>query len=401
MRRRTLLSALAAVPTVAAAASCSAGSSDSSGTASSSASAAGSASDGGDATASASPTPDRLAELVSSFDARQLAGQLLWVGVRAGDSLPDAAFSEARAGGMFLLGTWESADAVRHVLDGARTAASEAEAGVGPLLAVDQEGGKIRMLRGDAARRTASAEDLGTQGVDAVRTAYGSIGEDLRTLGIGVDLAPVADVVDPEVGEDNAPIGALGRGFGTDPAEVAACVEAAVAALTGAGVQATLKHFPGLGRVTGNTDVSTSGITDRETDADSTSLEGFRSGIAAGAGIVMLSSARYPRLDAEAPAMFSRAIVTDLLRGDLGFSGLAVTDDIGAAAAVQDVPVGERATRFLEAGGDVVLTADPGLAGTLADAIVAWAQADEAHAERVRESVTRVLAVKDALGLLP
>lgn len=399
MRRRTLLSALAVVPAAAVASSCSAGSSDL--PSSSSASDDASASDGGRATATASPSPDRLAELVSSLDARQLAGQLLWVAVRAGDSLPHAAFSDARAGGLFLLGTWESADAVRDVLDGARSAASEASAGVGPLLAVDQEGGKVRMLRGDAARRTDSAEDLGQQGVDAVRTAYRSIGEDLAALGIGVDLAPVADVVDPEVGDDNAPIGALGRGFGTDPAEVVACVEAAVGALADAGVQPTLKHFPGLGRITGNTDVSTSGITDSETDADSASLESFRRGIAAGAGIVMLSSARYPRVDADAPAMFSRAVVTDLLRGDLGFSGLAVTDDVGAAAAVQDVPVGERATRFLEAGGDVVLTADPGLAGTMTDAIAAWAEADEDNARRVRESVTRVLTVKDALGLLP
>ncbi len=398
MRRRTLLSALAVVPAAAVASSCSAGSSD---LPPSSASDGASASDGGGATATASPSPDRLAELISSLDARQLAGQLLWVGVRAGDSLPEAAFSEARTGGLFLLGTWESADTVRDVLDGARTAASEASAGVGPLLAVDQEGGKVRMLRGDAARRTGPAEDLGRQGVDAVRTAYRSIGEDLAALGIGVDLAPVADVVDPEVGDDNAPIGALGRGFGTDPAQVAACVEAAVGALAGAGVQPTLKHFPGLGRITGNTDVSTSGITDRETDADAASLESFRRGIAAGAGIVMLSSARYPQLDADVPAMFSRTVVTDLLRRDLGFSGLAVTDDVGAAAAVQDVPVGERATRFLEAGGDVVLTADPGLAGTMTDAIVAWAEADEDNARRVRESVTRVLTVKDALGLLP
>ena len=72
----------------------------------------------------------------------------------------------------------------------------------------------------------------------------------------------------------------------------------------------------------------------------------------------MVSSARYPRLDPEHQAMFSKAIVTDLLRHRMGFDGVVITDDVGAAAAVASVPVGERATRFIAAGGDIVLTAN-------------------------------------------
>jgi beta-N-acetylhexosaminidase len=180
---------------------------------------------------------------------------------------------------------------------------------------------------------------------------------------------------------------------------VADCVVAAVEALDAQDTASALKHFPGLGRVRGNTDFSATGITDETTDADDPFLEPFRAGIEAGADMVMLSSALYPRMDPGSPAMFSSAIVTDVLRGTLGFDGLVVSDDVGSAAAVQDVPLGKRATRLLEAGGDVVLTADPSLAGDLVDAIVDWAQDSEKAERRVRESAARMLRVKRSRGV--
>lgn len=352
-------------------------------------------------TASPSPTlPPAVERALGTLDTRAQAGQLVLVGVTAGSSLPSAAFTDRGVGGLFLLGRWTSADAVRQVLDAAREAGAAAAAGIGPLLAVDQEGGQVRMLRGDAARDTASAASLAEQGTGAVREAYAGIGQDLAALGLGLDLAPVADVVDPALGDDNDPVGALDRGFGTDPAAVSPCVEAAVAGLAESGVASCLKHFPGLGRVTGNTDHTDTGIEDAVTGPGDPYLDPFRAGIAAGAGVVMVSSAVYPRIEADVPAMFSRAAVQDLLRGDLGFDGLVITDDIGAAAAVRSVPVGERATRFLDAGGDMVLTADPGLAGPLVDAIVAWADETPDGAARLRASATRALILKESLGLL-
>lgn len=301
---------------------------------------------------------------------------------------------------MFLLGRWESARVVRKTVAEARAAAREAASQVGLLVVADQEGGQVRMLRGDAVRRAPSAARLGARGAAAVREAYAGIGKDLAALGIDVDLAPVADVVEESLGRANKPVGGLDRGFGTDPAAVAACVRAAVEGLHGAGVAAALKHFPGLGRVRENTDFSAEGTEDAHTHASDPVLAPFHEGLAAGAAMVMLSSARYRRLDAEVPAMFSRAVVTDLLRGRLGHGGLVITDDIGAARAVAQVPVGERAVSVLEAGGDAMLTARPELARPLTEAIIAWGRRSEAHAARVRQSAQRVLTVKDAHGLL-
>lgn len=177
--------------------------------------------------------------------------------------------------------------------------------------------------------------------------AYATIGSDLATLGIGMDLAPVVDVVDPDLAENTAPVGGLDRGFGTTPDAVAPCVEAAVAGLAEHGVAAVLKHFPGLGRIRENTDLSAQGTSDEVTAADDAALDVFARGITAGASAVMVSSATYPRIDPSAPALFSRALVTDVLRGRLGFDGLVMTDDIGAAKSAASVPVAERATRLL------------------------------------------------------
>lgn len=353
---------------------------------------------GGQESSPASPQPPSAAELLlEELTARELAGQLVLVGVSAGADIDPEVLSEHHAGGFFLLSVWDSADAVDAVV---ATAREGSRPDLPPLLAVDQEGGQVRMLRGDAARSTSSAEELGAQGPEAVTAAYTSIGEDLSARDIDVVLSPVADVVDPELGGANEPVGGLDRGFGTDPVQVGDCVEAAVEALTATGTAATLKHFPGLGRVEQNTDHSAEGIIDDVTGTDDPFLDSFTAGIEAGAELVMLSSAIYPQLEDGVPAMFSSAVVEDLLRGQLGFEGLVITDDIGAAVAVADVPVAERATRTLEAGGDVVLTADPSLAGQLVDAIEEWAGGSPEQEARVRESAGRMLALKDRLGLL-
>ncbi|MDN5599103.1 MAG: glycoside hydrolase family 3 N-terminal domain-containing protein [Dermabacteraceae bacterium] len=351
-----------------------------------------------DPTTAATTAPPSAAELLAEeLSPRELAGQLVLVGIPAGSEIPSPVLSEHHAGGIFLLEVWERADAVEATI---ATAREHSRSDLPPLIAVDQEGGQVRMLRGEAARRTPSAEELGAQGPEAVTAAYTSIGEDLAARGIQVALAPVADVVDPDLGDANGPVGALDRGFGTDPEAVGECVVAATEALAAQGVGATLKHFPGLGRVQENTDFSAEGIEDPVTDVGDPFLQSFRAGIEAGAGLVMMSSAIYPRVEPEVPAMFSAAAIEDLLRGELGFSGLVVSDDVGAAKAVASVPVPERATRLLAAGGDVVLTADASLTGELVDAIEAWAAQGEEQAQRVRESAGRMLALKEELGLL-
>jgi beta-N-acetylhexosaminidase len=204
---------------------------------------------------------------------------------------------------------------------------------------------------------SASVQGQGSAGdltADATRWA-----NQLRTAGINVNLAPVADTVPTSLGTDNGPIGQYDRQFSERPGARVAHGRRLHHRHARGGVASTVKHFPGLGRITGNTDVTARGITDRTTTVDDPYLEPFRTGIQDGVELVMVGSAIYSRIDPGTNAVFSRPIVTDLLRDRLSYDGVVITDDVGAARAVADVPVGERATRFIEAGGDITLTARP------------------------------------------
>lgn len=217
--------------------------------------------------------------------------------------------------------------------------------------------------------------------------------------GITLDLAPVADTVPAALGRDNPPIGAFDRQYAATPAEAGADVATVVAAAQGAGLMTTLKHFPGLGRVRANTDTSDDAV-DSVATAEDPFLAPFAEGIRAGAVAVMISSASYPKLDAGTIAAFSTRIVTGLLRQQLGFTGLVVSDDLGAATAVSSVAVGERAVRFVRAGGDVALTVRSGDAEAMSTALTAAARASEEFDARVKDAATHVIASKYRAGLL-
>ncbi|WP_328305519.1 glycoside hydrolase family 3 N-terminal domain-containing protein [Actinomycetospora sp. NBC_00405] len=348
------------------------------------------------AQAPADPAAACVDSVVGNMDTRERAAQLVMVGVPA-DGLTAAgreALGEG-AGGVILT------DAAGGEASRAQVTATTREvqdtARVPVTVAVDQEGGKVQDLKGDGFTRIPAAV---TQGRDpaGLRADARGWGEEMSGAGVTLDLAPVADVVDPDLGEANEPVGALDRGFGTDPARVSDAVTAFVEGLDQGGVHATLKHFPGLGRVRENTDFA--GAADTRTGVDDPGLASFRAGIAAGAPVVMMSSAVYERIDPDNRALFSRAVITDLLRGRLGFDGVVSTDDVGAAAAVTDVPVGQRATRFVAAGGDQVLTIEASDLGPMVEALTAEADDDPAFARRLEESARRVLTLKSDRGIL-
>lgn len=153
--------------------------------------------------------------------------------------------------------------------------------------------------------------------------------------------------------------------------------------------------------MTGNTDLTATGVTDPTTGPGDPYLQPYRAGWHAGAQMVMVALASYPRLDPANAAVFSPALITQLLRGQLGFGGVVISDDLGAAAAVQAVAQGDRATRFLRAGGDVVLTVRPADVGPMTAAVLALMRQDPVFAAQVAASVHRVLEAKVQAGLLP
>jgi beta-N-acetylhexosaminidase len=165
-----------------------------------------------------------------------------------------------------------------------------------------------------------------------------------------------------------------------------------------AGIATAVKHFPGLGRVRGNTDY-TRRVVDSQTTRDGADVAAFGTVIEAGVDMVMASSAYYEQIDPERRAAFSPVVLTDLLREDLGFTGVVISDDL-AAVAMADVDPPQRALRFLGAGGDLMIIGDSGLVGGMARAVRQRMTDDEEFAERVRQSATRVVALKARRGLV-
>ncbi|WP_245963555.1 glycoside hydrolase family 3 N-terminal domain-containing protein [Terracoccus luteus] len=340
--------------------------------------------------------------VVDGLSATQQAGQLLMVGLDSGASRTslDALVQQRHLGGVILLGGWTSGAArVEATTSHLESLAGESTGGLGLLLAADQEGGQVQQLRGSGFDRMPSALTQGTWSADRLTSEATGWARQLKAAGINVNLAPVADTVPTGIGTKNGPIGRYGRQYSSDPAQVGESVGAFVAGMRAGGVASTVKHFPGIGRITGNTDTTASGITDRTTSATDPYLEPFADGIRDGADLVMVGSAVYPRIDGSTNAVFSRAVVTGVLRDRLGWQGVTITDDVGAAAAVADVPVAQRAVRFVEAGGDIVLTAVPSTVGPMHEALKAEMSKDAGFAAQVRAAAVRVVALKARLGL--
>ncbi|WP_237744967.1 glycoside hydrolase family 3 N-terminal domain-containing protein [Kribbella catacumbae] len=330
---------------------------------------------------------------------REQAAQLIMTGIST-NGMNSAERSIARAqkpGGLLLMGPGGSASHTRTAMAAATTAATVK--GISPFIAADQEGGKIQRLKGSGFDRIPSATVQATWSDDKLATRAKTWGAQLKQAGVNMDLAPVADVVPASLGDDNAPIGALDRGYGDTPGEVGPHVVAFIKGMHEAEVMTSVKHFPGLGRVKGNTDFS-SGVVDTVTTRNDDDLAPFAAGIQAGSDLVMISTVTYTKIDPKNRAVFSPTIIGGMLRGDLGFGGVVITDDVGAAAEVASVPAGQRATRFVAAGGDIVITAKASLTSTMVTALVAKAQQDKAFAAQLQSSVRRVLTLKQNRGLL-
>ncbi|MGH3282014.1 MAG: glycoside hydrolase family 3 N-terminal domain-containing protein, partial [Trebonia sp.] len=169
--------------------------------------------------------------------------------------------------------------------------------------------------------------------------------------------------------------------------------------MTAAGVMSVAKHFPGLGRVAGNTDF-TANVVDNVTTVTDPYLGSFKAAVTAGTPMVMVALATYTKIDPAELAVFSPAVMK-LLRGELGFTGVIVSDDLGQAVAVQAIPPGNRAIGFLTAGGDLITSQTLAPAEQMASAVLAKAEGSVAFRAMVNAAARQVLAAKRAGGLLP
>jgi beta-N-acetylhexosaminidase len=255
------------------------------------------------------------------------------------------------------------------------TRALQRNARNGALVMADQEGGDVRTVGWAGPVNGQPLQGTPAQVRDSARAAA----LQLRAAGVNVNLAPVADTPGA-VMQPRAFAGA-----------VAASTKAAIAGMWSARLAATAKHFPGLGRADANTDDATA--------TSSPELGPFRAAIGADVPLVMLSHALYPGLDADRIASQSPRIATELLRDELGFDGVAITDSLEAQAVLDRSGVATAAERSVGAGADLILMTGSASWNEVFPRLLERARASPKFRERVRRSAARVLALKRRLGL--
>ncbi len=334
----------------------------------------------------------------------QRIGQLFMVGTAAAkvDSTVLSDIANYHVGSVILTGRSYSGTSATHALTARLQQAATPLATLGaPLLvAADQEGGNVQVLQGPGFSTMPTALTQGSWTAAVLRSDAEAWGRQLTAAGVNLNLAPVMDTVPASIGTRNLPIGYWYREYSHTPSGVSVAGDAVVDGMRAAGIGVTLKHFPGLGRVAGNTDTS-SGVTDDVTTYADPYLAPFRSGIQRGAPLVMMSSAYYRRIDANHPAAFSPTVIGGMLRGELGFRGVVISDDLGNAVQVRAWTPGQRAIDFISAGGDLVLDVNPALIPQMVDAVTAQARANTQFQAQVNAAALLVLQTKQGLGLKP
>ncbi len=222
------------------------------------------------------------------------------------------------------------------------------------FLAVDQEGGRVARLREPFTRFPGNAA-IGMDAHPVVRAEeFGLItAREMKMVGLNMNLAPVVDV---RRGKPEKQM--KGRTFGEDPEMVALLGRAVVKSLQENGVMAVAKHFPGLGSASLDPHFHLPRIDMEIEEMEEVNLPSFKSAIDEGVSAIMTSHAIYPALDSELPATLSPLILTNLLRGKMGFDGLVITDDLEMGAIAKHWGVAEGAAGALEAGADILLVCE-------------------------------------------
>ncbi len=281
----------------------------------------------------------------------QLVGQKLMV--RMGGTTPSERLlrriRRGEVGGIVLLGSNIRSRTQARALT-RRLQRAAREGGQPPLLiAIDQEGGDVRRV--PWAPPTMTVPAMGRDGdTDTAYRQGRRTGRALRALGINMDLAPVADI--PR--DRSSFMDQQGRVFSFDADVTTRLADAFARGLGDAGVLATMKHFPGIGLALRNTDRS-AGVIDASEQTLETDLRPYRRAIGNDIPVIMMSNATYPAYDRDAAAGWSRAIVEDLLRDELGFEGMSLTDSLDGTANARGVSAGDLAERAARAGTDMIL----------------------------------------------
>lgn len=306
--------------------------------------------------------------------------------VQAGDGTREALAQYPVGGLIYFKKNIQSADQITTMLDN-----TELYMRYPLFLAVDEEGGSVaRLAEAGVGTKVDNAKAIGESGdTNNAYQAGLTIGGDLSRIGFNLDFAPVADLANVE----GSAIGT--RSYGADAAAVSGFVGAAVQGLSEQGITACLKHFPGIG---GSTQDTHTGLASTSRTAEQFRTEEFmvfQAGIDAGADMVMIGHISAPELTgSNEPCTFSEAVVTDILRNEMGFEGVIITDAMNMKAVSDYYDSADAAIQALRAGCDMILMPEDfemaynGVLQAVNDGIISE--------ERINDSLRRIYRIKYA-----
>lgn len=344
------------------------------------------------------PEPDAAESLLAEMSLREKICQMFIVfpsdltgkfqSTSAGEDLRQALAEFPVGGIIYDRSNMVSQDQVREMLGTAREYFK-----IPPVFTCDEEGGRVNRLMGTVGTtRIGPMLDYKDSGADTARENARTIASDMVSCGFNMDLAPVADVwSNPE----NTVIG--DRAYSDDFNQAAELVAAAVAGFHDGGTACTLKHFPGHGDTSADSHYGSVYVHKTLDQLREGELLPFQAGIDAGADAVMIGHLIIDQVD-EQPALLSYKIVTELLRDELGFDGVVITDSLQMQAMTDYYGSGEIAVGAVKAGVDVLLC--PADLGESVDALMGAVENGEIPQERIDGSVLRVLRLKLNAGIL-
>lgn len=346
------------------------------------------------------PEPDPLAEQLAAMTVEEKVGQLL-IGGFEGTEIGDQAtrlVQEYQVGGLILYGRNIAGAGQLVTLTNGLKALNGG--GIPLFLSIDQEGGGVDRMPPEV-RRTPGAYCVGQTGSVPAAQSYGDVlAAECAAFGLNLDFAPVLDVWS---NPGNTVIGQ--RAFSADARTVAGLGPAAARRMMDQGVIPVVKHFPGHGDTAVDSHVGLPVVDKSPEELEETELIPFRAAIqSAGTDgqvpAVMVAHILLTQLDPERPASLSPAVVTGLLREELGFAGAVLTDDLTMGAVTQSYGLGEAAVLAVEAGCDILLVCHgqdsvPAVRTALLEAVASG----RITAERLDESVYRILRLKTEYAL--
>lgn len=306
----------------------------------------------------------------------------------AGDTTKSALEQYPVGGIVYFAQNMESKDQVKEMIDN-----SQSYSKVGLFISTDEEGGMVnRLMNTVGTTYIDSMYNYKDEGIQKAHDNAYTIASDMAALGFNMDFAPVADVWS---NPDNTVIGE--RAYSDDYSQAAELVGSAVKGFEDGGVMCTLKHFPGHGDTAEDSHYSSAYVRRTKDEIMADEMQPFTAGIDAGAEFVMVGHLIVPDID-ELPATLSYKITTEMLRNEMHFEGIAITDSLAMSSIADNYGVGESAVMSIKAGIDMLL--DPTDIDTAIDAVVQAVESGDITEDRIDDSVRKILALKEKHGLL-